>query len=65
MKNVNMTISTYGSGYAPAPPLPQQPATPFAPGKIYSVSFSAQFDEEAEAIKFAAELLNKVSGDAS
>lgn len=73
MKNVSLTITnTIAPNYIPpvppmqhalAPPAPV--GSPFIQPKVYTVSFSAQFDEEAEAIKFAAELLNKVSGDAS
>lgn len=61
MKNVSMTVNNI-SYNAPT----QAPAAPgfAAPSKVFTVSFSAQFDEEAEAIKFAAQLLNKVSGDA-
>lgn len=69
MKNVSLTITnTIAPNYTPPVPPMQQPApvgSPFIQLKVYTVSFSAQFDEEAEAIKFAAELLNKVSGDAS
>lgn len=62
MKNVSLTV-TNNSHLPPAQIVPAAPG--FAtPSKVYTVSFSAQFDDEAAAIKFAAELLNKVSGDA-
>jgi hypothetical protein len=62
MKNVSLTVNN-NSSYAPPTQAPAAPG--FPPVKsFYAVSFSAQFDDEAAAIKFAAELLNKVSGDA-
>jgi len=67
MKNVSLIINNSAIGYVPPPqPAMQQPPAGalFVQPKIYAVSFSAQFDDEAAAIKFAAELLNKVSGDA-
>jgi hypothetical protein len=63
MKNVNMTINNI----AVQTPVPSFPPT--APGampeskKVYAVSFSVQFDDEAEALKLAATLLNIVTGD--
>lgn len=63
MKNVNMTINSI-SMQVPIPAFP-----PPAPGmsgeakKVYAVSFSVQFDDEAEALKLGATLLNLVTGD--
>lgn len=62
MKNVSLTVSN--NSYMPPAQVPAAPGFA-APSKVYTVSFSAQFDDEAAAIKFAAELLNKVSGDAA
>ena len=65
MKNISLVINNNAIGYVPPAQPPMQQGAPFAPSRqIYAVSFSAQFDTEAEAIKFAAELLNKVTGDA-
>jgi len=67
MKNVSLIITnTMAPNYIPLAHPMQQPVpvvSPFIPPKVYTVSFSAQFDEEAWAIKFAAELLDKVAGD--
>lgn len=68
MKNINMTINSNAitsiapSTYAP----PQAPAMPttIAPKQTYSISFSAQFENEVECLKFATVLLNMTTGDA-
>lgn len=62
MKNISLTISPFASGYtlAPTPPM----ALPSAPKQVYSVGLSVQFDNEADAMKFATKLINVITGDA-
>lgn len=66
MKNVSMSVTNYNEQQLPAqsmPPLAQPSIPSTNTKKIYSVSFSVQFDNEAEALKLAATLLNIVTGD--
>jgi hypothetical protein len=66
MKNVTLTVSP-NPIYPVPPPMPAAPyppTTPFSPSsRVYSISFSAQFDDEANAMSFASRLLAMVNGD--
>lgn len=57
--NSNAITSLAAPAYAP----PQQQGAVIANKQTYSVSFSAQFDDEAKSLKFAAMLLNMTAGD--
>lgn len=63
MKNVSMTVTPYGAMYTPpmAPPpsqySPPPTQAPAAKPISHKVSFSADFDDETEALVFAAYLL--------
>lgn len=58
MKNISISLVPYSSGYPPAPPMP---ANQSILKPTYSVSASAQFDDELEALAFAAFVINKVN----
>ena len=64
MKNISLIVGSNPTYYVP-PPMPAAPAPPFSPNpsKLYNVSFSAQFEDEAAAILFASKLLAMTSGE--
>lgn len=64
MKNISLTINP-NAITSIAPPTQPYPAPPFVaqPKQIHSLSFSAQFETEAECLNFTNKLLGMVNGD--
>lgn len=59
MKNVSLSISPYVMPFASGLAVPQAPA----PNNVttnHSINFSAQFDNEDEALKFASFLIGRI-----
>lgn len=63
MKNISLNINPNAITSLPPPAYPAAP--PFVSAKqTYSISFSIQFENEAECLSFANKLLNMANGDA-
>lgn len=63
MKNINLNINTNAIPPAYPTQAPTIPNQALGYKQTYSISFSAQFENEAECLKFAAMLLNMATGD--
>jgi hypothetical protein len=62
MKNISLTVEPY-SAYVPVPPVPYPQQVPPAgtPKVVCSVAFSAQFEDDNQAMRFASFIIDRIN----